>query len=589
MSDLDKFCNKIPYAINRLSGDTIDIDDYNISNKGYICCPYCKEDVIYRGSNIQNKDGTWRKKHYSHRPNSVCTNKVSSEGESIEHKKSKEYIFNLLKGINDISLKFKLIKLSKEYQFINKELNINRVADVYVEFIYEGLLYKQAYEIQYSNITEEEFELRHNDYIKLGIQDIWFIGLQYKNDKNNLKEKSINIEEELDDGCKFIGDTSNFYYRDTDINTRNFLSRIVSSYDISKKSIDKKSIDKKSISLYNKVSTFQNIIYLISQDGLHIPKTIKTKFVCAKSKILYDDSLFFTIEEFKNYKKNSPFNHDEHYTLELVHTKTIGDFHLFNYNLLHINEQELNEDFFVSGDNKLFHLSKSELEYADLKIKEFKGILQDRENIKIYEENINKYKYVKPEYAKIYLIRLITEFIIAVNVKIDIDKDLIRKKSGDSFQWINKTLLTKNWKDKNIHGFFSSINKVLKNFAHIIPYEFVRSNDNLMKKINDIITFIDNVKCDYYGIDYNLFIKEFNNFVPKGIGNFQGLYSNFFNYGLKAILTGYCPLEIKGDLNLFMYKSIFLKNKNDFENRIIKEKDELVNLNNEIQDIYLSM
>lgn len=591
---MDSFCNKIPYALDILTWKVVEVDDYNVNNKWKVCCPYCKNMVIFRWSHTQNIDWTWRKKHFSHNRNSVCVNKVSSEWESLAHRESKDYIFNLLKSINNFSSDFKIINLSKEFQFINEDLSINRIADIYFEFTYKNKVFKQAYEIQYSNITEEEFAIRHNDYKKLWIQDIWFVWLQYKNNKDLLENISGN-EIYNDNGCYFVWDTDSFYCRIEEVGERPFLKKIITPFDSSKMHINKKSI-----SLYNKISSFQNIIYLISANWLYLPKTIDTSFVCAKWWSHYQKSYFFTLKDFNDYKDKKTNNFsfplfEKYFKLKLAQTKNIGINQKYNYNLVNILSQELNELFFINGDNNLFHISDSELKYANEKINEFQSIINEKEKVELFELDIQKYKYIKSEYAKIYFIRLIAKFIWNVSTVIENTKGSVRNKTWDSLQWINRTLLTQEWKDKNRYWFFSSINKVLENMAHIIPNIFIRNIKPLLESINNIITFLDQVECDFYDwVDYDFFIKEFNNSLYIDLcrsynyknNKFKWLNEDFFYYWLVTALKGYCLSEIKKDINFFMYQSIFWNNKNDLENRIRLEHKKIIEFNNELMDIY---
>jgi hypothetical protein len=595
---MDKFCNKIPYAILISTWEAVEAISFDVWEKNNICCPYCKDSLIFKWSHSVNLNGTRRKEHFSHKSKAVCVNKVSSEWESLLHKDGKEYIYNLLNDMSLYSPDFEIILLKKEYQLMNDSFYINRIADVYVEFNYKWQKYKQAYEIQYSNICEEELLERHSYYNKLWIKDIWLVWLQFQTFKNkDLDFTKIYIDEQIQNPT----DLNSWIFNINDVSDeRPFLNRFIDKID----NFPQKMMWK-SISLFDKISKFQEIVYFITPNWLYLPKYIEHQIHSANSKDLYNNTKITDVNKIKKILeewKNHDLKINTSYILWI--TKQIDKNYMFDYNIINIEKTELNELFFISWTNTLFQLSDSEKQYRDNTLRKIQTDLDKEELYNQKERYIEKFKYTKVEYSQLYFIRLLVTLLFEIHNNIELNKELIAKKQGDSYQWINKIILTKKWGDNNKYWLFSSVNKVLSDMSHIIPSHLAFWIKKIISCLGDIKIFLWKLECDMFiWYSYENYINHLKDAFHKHFthpnlkyqdNNNNETFSNsiFIKYWIKTVLNGYCQESIynysNNSIDLYIYKTFYEKGYDNLVKIIDLEYNELTKLYNEIQDIYFS-
>ena len=197
------------------------------------------------------------------------------------------------------------------------------------------------------------------------------------------------------------------------------------------------------------------------------------------------------------------------------------------------------------------------------------------------------------------MIRLIANFISEANSLIEQNKRIVARKQWDSFQWLNKTLLNKDRKDKTEYWLFSSINKVLETMAHITPNESLMFSNKFQNSINDIVDFIGKNEIDLYNnLTYDLFIDELWKALythrirvdKTWTHKVDGLNDQAFRYWIRTCLQNYCLDRVwdlgKWNINLFLYKSIFWENYNTFKITFKKEQELINDLYKDIEETY---
>ncbi|MGX4585813.1 competence protein CoiA [Paenibacillus chitinolyticus] len=128
----------------------------SLSRADKLFCPNC-------GGLVQYNKGKIRSSYFSHK--SVECEYIGSEPETADHRKGKALLYDWLKK-------------NFPTAYIEYEVHIpqsGQIADVYVrhkEGKFTGMTW--AFEFQHSNIPATDWELRHNLYESVGIQDFWF-------------------------------------------------------------------------------------------------------------------------------------------------------------------------------------------------------------------------------------------------------------------------------------------------------------------------------------------------------------------------------------------------------------------------------
>lgn len=273
----EKASKWVSYAVHSETWEVIEVESFNNNLKWFICCPYCLKDVSFKKWHITNKDWTIRKSHFFHLNSECSENKVWSLWESELHKKWKDYIIDLIKNISENSKEIEFKKITTEYQIKDEKLNIERVADIYLEYIYKWETFKKVIEIQYSNIPELELQERHENYKELWIEDIWIIGYLLEDkeyiDKNldkNLFNFIWNIDFEKSEWDELYN--KEILIDTTDPEDHLWLSEYIKPNQIYKH------IKSKTLALASKISTFQNYTYFIDENGLSIISNLKAEF-----------------------------------------------------------------------------------------------------------------------------------------------------------------------------------------------------------------------------------------------------------------------------------------------------------------------
>jgi len=592
---MDSVCNKIPYWVIVSTGEIVEADSFDSEYKWDICCPYCREPIIYKGSYVRNKNWEKRKKHFSHRSKAVCVNKVSSEGESLEHKDSKDYIFRLLWKISSKYKEVEVITLKTEYPLQDESRWINRIADVYFEYKVDWTHYKQAYEIQYSNISQEELEERSWDYKKLWIQDIWLVWLQFKELNKKEKEDSEIYE---DYQIHILWDPNvSYYFSDSDTKERFLIKRLINGDVYSKK------IAPKSISLFKKVSKYQERVFFVSWDWISLPKVLNASFIGARSKEMYKPAYTFDIKDVISDTGFGIMNrtfHETFFWVSLARVEEIHSDYIYDLNLIYFKQWEIWKEFITDGITTLHMEYESEVKYKKEKEDFLKGKIHELQTIEHREKQIEEQKFSNNEYAAIYLTRLIARLVRDMNSYINNTKLSVARSKQDSLQWINKTLLMKNRNDNTVYWFFSSINAIIETMWHEVPGISYAHRTSLIASINAINEFLSQAPSWLYQeLEYTKFYSEFSNALyrlrlPVDIytrGTIDGLKDEEYRFWIKTCLQNYCLSQVwdiwKWDINLFMYKSLLRWSFSDMKESFKKEEELLTNIFNDINDNYL--
>lgn len=128
-----------------------------VVDKERLCCKFCN-------GRVSIKQGLLRAKHFFHI--NICTSDFERHPESPQHNLGKEIIANHIK-INWEEYGSAVVK----FEYIVPE--IKRIADIAMIFPSGWIV---VHEIQLAPITNEQLENRTNDYRKLGIDTIWWLG-----------------------------------------------------------------------------------------------------------------------------------------------------------------------------------------------------------------------------------------------------------------------------------------------------------------------------------------------------------------------------------------------------------------------------
>lgn len=500
----EKASKWVSYAVHNETWEVIEAESFDYNLKWLICCPYCLKEVSFKKWHITNKDWNIRKSHFFHLNSECSENKVWSIWESELHKKGKDYIINLIKNISTNSKEIELKKITTEYQIKDEKLNIERVADIYLEYIYKWKIFKKVIEIQYSNIPEEELQERHKNYKALWIEDIWVIGY--------LLEDKEYIDKNFDDNLfRFIWSIDfeksmwdEFYNKEilideTKLENHSWLWEYIKPNKLYKH------VKSKTLALSSKISTFQNYTYFINENGLNIVSNIKAEFCW---------------DEFENSIKNHPYKHifdnKERYIFDVKNyiikfnklndTKNIR----YDYHLINLKDSDIWEEFILNWDIKLFDYNSDEINFKRESLLYYQNIFnsfieEERSNESEYNELLtDKNKWVN------YFYNTLLELILKFQFVITFYKD---------FRWYQKSPYSKlndmminhglDYKLKWKYWFYSWFNKVYKSIIH-------RSNDfvmppELIDQIEKLLEYLENIKFDLYSeISFQWFLKYFN-------------------------------------------------------------------------------
>lgn len=148
-------------AKNRMTGERIDItlvNDPRTTLRGGDCvCPLCGAPFIVRA-------GLVRRAHFAHY--TECSSDYGQHPETPEHLEAKARLREYLQ------------QYYAEYTHATLEFEVpvpeaKRVVDLLVTF---PMGWREAHEIQLSSITTEELARRTNDYLRAGIDVVWWLG-----------------------------------------------------------------------------------------------------------------------------------------------------------------------------------------------------------------------------------------------------------------------------------------------------------------------------------------------------------------------------------------------------------------------------
>ncbi|MDD3793896.1 MAG: competence protein CoiA family protein [Candidatus Gracilibacteria bacterium] len=505
----EKASKGVSYAVHSETGEVIEVESFDNNLKGFICCPYCLKDVSFKKGHITNKDGTIRKSHYFHLNSECSENKVGSLGESELHKKGKDYIIDLIKNISETSKEIEFKKITTEYQIKDEKLNIERIADIYLEYIYKGETFKKVIEIQYSNIPELELQERHENYKALGIEDIWIIGYlledkEYidKNLDNNLFSFIGNIDFEKSEGDEL-------YNKEILIDTTNPEDHLWLSEYIKPNQIYKH-IKSKTLALASKISTFQNYTYFIDENGLSIISNLKAEFCGDKFE---NDIINHPYKHVFDNNINNIFN-IRNYTIKFNKLNNINNIR-YNYHLIYLKNSDIGEDFILNGDIKLFDYNLDEINFKKESLSYYENIF----NSLIEEEKASENEYnevlINTNKGVKYFYKTLLELILKFQFVITFYKDF-RGYQKSPYSKLNDMMINHglDYNLKGKYGFYSGFNKTYKSIIH-------RSNDfvtppELVEQIERLLKYLENVKFDLYSdISFQGFLNYFNNIKPR--------------------------------------------------------------------------
>lgn len=583
---MDSFCKTIPYALDSSSWEILYANTYKNSEDSIICCPYCREEVFFKGAHVRNKDGSERKKHFSHKRWAKCVNKVSSEWESLAHKQGKKYIRGLLESIISQDSSLECLKLQCEYPLKDEAKSIYRIADVYLEFKKAWKLYRQAYEIQYSNVPEEELSERHRDYVSLWVQDTWFVWLQFK---------SLNKKEESEDGFLLDYDVQEEYpkhfFRDDDLEGRTLLKRVDGDKKFSEKILPK------TLSLYKKISSFQEYMYFLDAESLRVPKHLSFTFIWGESFHHLKERVVF-VEDKRDYTGALPSCHP-YFTVQLIPKREIVAPFYYDTNLLRLNKSDFSSVFLLERKSLVYDPQKDEEAYKERTVKRLQEVQKNIEYLKNLPEKINQNKNTDPHFAKIYFFRLLGHFLTNLNNSINTLKKSTRHSTGDSLQWINTTILAKKSGDSKSYGFFSAHNTVYDIYSHIVPRDFLLYTQDTLKYLEDINSFLESCEVNISELlcietfqkDFGEILLEYYREKPFFYLDHENLLnSDECKHWIQRCLKNYCWKDVlrigKGDINTFFFYSVFWKYSHSLKNNFLKEADVLRKMREDVRDCY---
>lgn len=148
-------------AKNKVTGERIDVTKYRNPRadikKDECICQLCSEPMFIKAGMVVSA-------HFSHRAS--CSSNYATKPESAEHRLAKRQIIKLLQDNYDM-YKDTTIELERPIP------EIKRVADILITF---SSGWRIAQEIQLSSITTGTLQERTEDYERVGIDVIWWLG-----------------------------------------------------------------------------------------------------------------------------------------------------------------------------------------------------------------------------------------------------------------------------------------------------------------------------------------------------------------------------------------------------------------------------
>lgn len=558
-------CKNIPYAKDSETAESFFADDYITWTSKKLTCPYCNWEVIYKWSHIMNNDGTPRLKHFAHKVSHKCVNKIWSFGEWELHKSSKDYIFSLLQEYARQD-KIDVIHLEKEFELQDSTSEIYRIADIYFEFVKNWRTYKKAYEIQYSQIPLKEFELRHKDYIELGIEDIWFVGLQYR---QGLNKKELKLKDEykgLWDMIQYISSDSRAIRDYVVDDTQRPLMRKLCEYPD-----ETKRIEGKCISLYEKISSFQDITFFVMPEGIYHPKSLELELYWAESYQFAArwQTAFTDMENFNNFWMSHIYAQASFWNLPSLETLIKYNFQLFEVtcsNFVYIESNGYN--------TLLWEYTESELLYRENTIKRLELIEKKRQDDLAFERKYELLQWSDPFFTRVYVYRWYLKLTQAIDVLLDQTKKSTARVQWDSLKWMNTKVLKPHYKNRANLWFFSGLNSMLW-IMYKSNNEFIawKIEDILSEKLIEMKLFIQNNNVTDLNFSYDEMLEFW---IPKVNNRISpGPICEWSHKDIKYLLRNYCREVLysscKGNMERFLFWSILRKNSEELLEVITKE------------------
>jgi len=522
----------LTYSINFKTGEYYYPIDYNSNLKWLLICPYCKNEVSFKKGHIINSNGIKRKSHFFHL-NSECTeNKVSSLWESELHKKWKDIVENIIREIISSREDFNVIKLQKEYEL--KNWDIHRIADLYLEYSYNWQNYKRVFEIQYSNVSEEDLKQRHEDYKQMWINDTWIIGYLLSDKEWEVKNDNIKL---LDYIWNYVINSkykkSNF---GSDVNNHNWLRNYVTI-----PQDNYKKIKKKVLSLSEKISQFQDNILLIDNNNLKIFSNLKVDFIW--NLLYWNEHKQLLLEN-----QEKIFN-DIKYTVCFQKTswkiKYINDYEVVN---IWLNDIWIN--FIIDGNLTIFNKNKYEEQYNCSQLSKYKDILfkivkERNEEIIEYNKTLTDIKFWEEKFYYLLL-----ELILSFQNEITLYKNNWYAKHN--YSQLNDMMINYN-KDKLKvwnYWFFSWFNN---SYIWMIKRWLSRINwpNSIIKALNNMIDFLEKIEYNIHlKISYDRFNSYFTKMKPR-IDDIDWFYEIIDEWDI-----AFCNAWLEEDIRFWIYEIV---------------------------------
>lgn len=150
-------------ACRRSTGTRIDITTFERPREQIaaddVVCQLCAAPMVVRA-------GLKVRAHFAHKPHSKCASSWLVHPESAEHRLGKyEIVQQLLREMRDYS------SAAIEYEVPLRD--VNRIADVMITF---PCGWRIAHECQLAGITIDELATRSEDYLRAGVDVLWWLG-----------------------------------------------------------------------------------------------------------------------------------------------------------------------------------------------------------------------------------------------------------------------------------------------------------------------------------------------------------------------------------------------------------------------------
>lgn len=148
-------------ALNKITRQRVDITQVKnprltLKSEEHVC-QLCEQPMIVRAALILQP-------HFAHRVK--CPSDYESHPESPEHRAAKRFLAQYLRETYEEYTEAKI-----EFEVPIREAN--RVADILVEF---PMGWRIAHEVQLASITTLQLQERTNDYVRAGVDVIWWLG-----------------------------------------------------------------------------------------------------------------------------------------------------------------------------------------------------------------------------------------------------------------------------------------------------------------------------------------------------------------------------------------------------------------------------